>query len=599
MNTDIKKLSDQAHILKYPEAYVGSIHPVQHPAIGYADGAVVRLSGYSPGVVRLFKEIVDNSVDAAVRSGFRSGTHIHCDITSDGFSVSDDGHGIPIKRAADGTWMPELALGSARAGSNFDVDKRSTVGLYGVGSFVVNVLSSRLYLDTRHGKDRYTQTFSDNASRHTDPEIQAHTGPTGTSVTVTLDAHIVKWDPASVACALQLLNNTMFVYPGVELTARVNGAGVPLLAPGKFTEALGLETEWCRVELDGLKVIFGLIDRSSDMIGLVNGTQCSGLHLSTLRSQVSSALCDKLEKIVSGCTRGDISRTLSGIASFRIYDPGFGSLTKTDLVSCDTTALKSAIGDALPYIESGLLSSTDFIDALTLTVERRTGKKLKSKERTASTKLKSTKLVDVYRTSGDKADKTYLLITEGDSAKGLFVQARDPKKHAVYPLRGKILNAVSAHGGVERVASNAVLFELSTILGLSLTNEDIENCRYDYIVSLTDADVDGDNISGLIYGYLRQYWPSLFDAGRVLRLCTPSHIVVDGNKRTPYYGGELPKTIKGSLTYIKGLGSLTLHDVKAVFADPRFEQMDPDDGADKLMRVILGEPSLEKREWLG
>lgn len=595
---DIKKLTDRDHILKYPDAYLGSVHSVQVPALGF-DGKVHVFKGYVPAAIRAFKEIADNSVDAAVRSGFTSGTNIHCSFNKDGFIVSDDGHGIPIKKGVDDLWMPELALGHARAGSNFDVDQRSTVGLYGVGSFVTNVVSDELKLTTCDGKKTYFQRFWSNARECTIPEIKStRTRSSGTSVEVLFDKKIVKWNTASIACALQLLNNTMFVYPDIRVTADIDGTEVHLLSGDLFAEALGLTDEWCSVDIDGIKAVFGLFGDNSDIIGLVNGTHCSGVHVSTLKSMVSAAMIADLEKLIPGATRSDISKTMSGIISFRVYDPGFGSLTKTDLVSCDMSALKSSISHALPHITSGLLASDDFIALIGDLVEKRSGKKLKSREKSAAAKLKTTKLVDVYRDNSTKGE-TYLLITEGDSAKGLFLQARDSSKHAIYPLRGKILNTTVAKGGIDRVSSNAVLFELTTILGLSLSSADITSCRYDYIVSLTDADVDGDNISGLIYGYLRQYWPSLFDQGRVLRLCTPSHIIVRGNNREHYYGDSLPKKIDGRLIYIKGLGSLTLPDVKAIFADPKFEQMVPDEGADALMQIVLGEASQEKREWLG
>jgi DNA gyrase subunit B len=202
----------------------------------------------------------------------------------------------------------------------------------------------------------------------------------------------------------------------------------------------------------------------------------------------------------------------------------------------------------------------------------------------------------VYQ-KGRRKSNTYLLITEGDSAKGLFLQARKPHKHAIYPLRGKILNAVSADD-IDVVAGNKILFELSTILGLSLTDPDISKCRYNYIVSLTDADTDGASIHGLLMGFLYTYWPDLFEERRVLRLLPPSHIDVTKKDRKHYYG-KPPEHIEGKLEYIKGLASLTIEDVKSILEKPMYEIMIPDEMAKDTIDLVLGKSAEKRRAWLG
>ena len=175
------------------------------------------------------------------------------------------------------------------------------------------------------------------------------------------------------------------------------------------------------------------------------------------------------------------------------------------------------------------------------------------------------------------------------------MQAREPHKHAIYPLRGKIKNAVLNRDPTV-IANNKVLFELSIILGLSLVDDDISKCKYDHIVSLTDADVDGASISGLLMGFLYTYWPKLFREGRVLRLLTPSYIDVTRKKRIHLYSP--PKRIYGHLEYIKGLASLTIEDVQNILKDPKFEQMRADNRADDTIELVLGKSAEKRREWL-
>jgi len=598
---DIKKLTAREHILKYPDAFLGSTATSMVPRTGYKPGDGIRqVAGYAPASVRCFQEVVDNALDAAIRVKFKCGTNIHITFNNDGFIVEDDGHGIPIKyNEKEKMWSPQLAMSEERAGSNFEVEERSTVGMYGVGVFAVNVLSKEIQLITSDGKNVYSQTFSENCTKMTDPQIKKKKVDTGTYVSVKLDTTRIQWRKYDIYCCLQLLNNIMFVYPEVDITAELDGKGVELLKGDKYLESLDINP-WFVVNNPSLRAVFGKRGEHHDMSGLVNGTECSGVHISTFKSVLSNELVDILGKEIEGVSRADISKALSGIASFRIVNPTFGGLTKTELTGCDQERLKADISLVLPQVLRGLLDSSEFKAYIKETVDKRSNRQLQSREKKAARSRKSLKLVDVYH-KGGKREKTYLLITEGDSAKGLFIQARDPAKHALYPLRGKILNVIREED-TDTVAKNEVLFELATVMGLSFSSDDISRCQYDYIVALTDADYDGDNICGLLYGFFWRFWPQLFHKGRVLRLLTPRYIHVKGNQRTPYYHDrDLPKSVttSGKLEYIKGLASLTLEDVEAVLKDPMFEVLEEDPMAEATIDIVLGNSADKKRTWLG
>jgi len=596
---DIKKLEAREHILKYPDASLGSTCKSDLPRLGFNnDKGLTYITGYTPAAIRCLKEVLDNSIDAAIRSDFKCGINIHVSLNKKGFSIEDDGHGIPIKfNKKENMWAPQLAFSEERAGSNFDVDQRSTIGMYGIGIFATNVVSESLELITCDGKRIYSQLFGGNCSHMTEPEItNIKDKSSGTYVNIELDQNIINWSRQDMYCCLQLMNNIMFVYPEITITADIEGSNVDLLQGEKYIEALGIQP-WFKVESEAIRGVFGFYEHRADLKGLVNGTECQGLHISTLKSSISIKLIDKLSKEIEDVARGDISKVLSGIMSFRILNPAFGGLTKTDLTGCNTVQLKEDINYIIDDIVKNLLDSELFKGAVQESVAKRLDRKIKSKERKAAKSRKSLKLIDVYQRGKKKREKTYLLITEGDSAKGLFLQARKPHRHAIYPLRGKPMNAVSAKD-TDTVANNKILFELSIILGLSLTDEDIKPCRYDYIVSLTDADQDGASISGLLMGYLYTYWPDLFEEKRVLRLLTPSHIDVTKKKREYYYG-KPPEIIKGKLEYIKGLASLTLTDVKYILNKPMFEVMILDKQASSTIEVVLGRSAEKKRIWLG
>lgn len=594
---DIKRLDAREHILKYPDAFLGSTLKSNVPRMGYhPTEGFKNVTNYSSASIRCFKEAIDNSVDASIRIQFKKGTKIHVSFNQTGFSVEDDGHGIPIKYSdKEKMWMPQLALAHERAGSNFEVTNRSTIGMYGVGIFCVNVVSDYIQLITCDGTQIYSQLFQEGCSKISKPDIQPTKNPSGTYVEVKLNTKIIQWTMADICCCLQIINNIMFVYPEITITADVYDKPVELLPGDKYIEALGIDP-WFTVGSTAIRGVFGFFDEKSEVRGLVNGTECSGIHVSTFKSIISAELLPIISKEIEDVTRGDISTVISGLLSFRILNPAFGGLTKTELTGCDLDDLKKSISEILPRLMRELADCDPFKTALDAVISKRLNKKLKNKERKAAKSRKSLKLVDVYNRTGKK-EETYLLITEGDSAKGLFLQARDPAKHAIYPLRGKILNSVAADD-VDTVTANKVLFELATILGLSVTDPDIRPCRYDYVVSLTDADHDGDSIVGLLAGFLFQYWPKLFDERKVLRLCTPSHIEVNSKNRRHFYKGEIPPNITGKLEYIKGLGSLSLEDTQHILANPTFEILNADPLAAQTIELVLGTSAERKREWL-
>ena len=598
MKHKIKKVKARDHILRYPDAYLGSVSESHEPRLGYSVKGLIYVSRWVPAAITAFKEVLDNSLDAAIRSKFKSGCNIKVTFSDRGFSVEDDGHGLPIVfDEKENMWAPQLAFAEERAGSNFDVEDRATVGMFGIGVFVTNVVSTSLELITCDSKKLYSQSFGGNCGHISTPVIDdLDTPQSGTVVSVELDPDIIRWSENEIYCCAQLINNVMFVYPEINISINILGDDIDPLAGEAYYKALGIEEPWFDISSLPIRGVFGYFNERSLVRGLVNGTECTGLHVSTFKSMLSTSLINLLSREIEGATRGDISKVISGVLSFRVLNPAFGGLTKNELTGGDVDTLRSDITGILPELTDKLMNCEPFLEAIRNLVSLRSNRKLKQKERKAAKSRKSLKLIDVYRKGRRKKEKTYLLITEGDSAKGLFVQARDPQIHAIYPLRGKILNTIAA-SDIDTVSNNKVLFELSTILGLSLTDHDISSCRYDYIVSLTDADVDGASITGLLIGFIYEYWPQLFDDRRVLRLLTPTYIDVYKDNREHYYGPP-PKKIRGHLEYIKGLASLTIDDVKRILERPVFELLVPDVYAGETINTVLGKSAEEKRKWL-
>lgn len=591
MVNDVKKLNPIEHVLLRTDLYLGPITPSKEPRKGYVGGAIKDVTGYSPASVRAVQEVLDNSVDAAIRSKFKCGDSIDVFLREDGFKVVDNGSGIPIKKDAEsGVWQPELAFANSLAGSNFE-GERATSGLFGIGVFAVNVMSERMHLVTRFGNQQYTQTFGNNLSSIGKPEIVKYSGPSGTEVDVKLDLGKLQWAAKDVEVVMQLLNNIMFCYPEITVRCFFEDGEIPLLRDDEFIKGNEIEPI-CDVSVGFCRAVIS--SDISSFVGWVNGTECGGIHVKSFKALLSAKLVDLLR--IEGLERGDISRNIGGLLAIRVQNPAFHSPTKLEMVDCDKNSLKANLEPLVNQVSAKLANNDDFVQLIESIVEERTHKKIRGKEKGNKRRIKSEKLIDA---TSSKASDRILIITEGDSAKGFFARARNPKTQAVYCLKGKIKNVIG-EDNILKSADSAALIDLCGVLGLSMTSQNINNCRYEKIYITTDADHDGTSICGLLYGFFWRFWPEMLKSGRVCRLLTPRYIV--GQKRDFYYtDNELPSPLPSGILYIKGLGSLSLPDVKKILLRPMLERIEVNDHSEKYFELVFGKgPNAadERKEWL-
>lgn len=589
--SDVKKLDPIEHVLLRTDLYLGPTTPATESRKGYVGGSIKDVTGYSAASVRAVQEVFDNSVDAAIRSKFKTGDHITVFLKEDGFKVIDNGTGIPIKKDKElDTWQPELAFANSLAGSNFE-GERATSGLFGIGVFAVNVMSKKLELKTFYGRKRYHQVFSDNLSNIGKPKItNSYDGPSGTEVDVTLDIDRLQWNGKDIEVVMQLMNNIMFCYPEITVTCMFGEDEIPLLKGDDFIKGNDIDPI-CDITNNFCRSVIGSDNKS--FVGWVNGTECQGIHIKNFKAALSAKMMDLLS--IEGLERGDISRNVGGLLAVRVKDPAFGSATKLEMVDCDKDDLKASLDPLVCKVAAELATNDVFIRKIEAVVEARTHKKIRGKER-GKKRVKSEKLIDA--TAPRAADRT-LIITEGDSAKGFFAQARTPRSQAVYCLKGKIKNVIGEDNIIKSADSKA-LIDLCGVLGLSMTSKDISGCRYQKIYITTDADHDGTSICGLLYGFFWRFWPELLTSGRVCRLMTPRYII--GTKRKfIYQDRDLPKPLPKSIKYIKGLGSLSLKDVKKILAKPVLERVMLDDNSQIFFDLVFGKGSDSadyRKEWL-
>src|SRR5574344_817478 len=221
----IKKLTESMHILMRPTMYIGAVNKtLTKEYILENDKIEFKEIDYVPALIKIINEIIDNSVDVAIKTNFKVSNEINIKMEKDHIIVQDNGSGIPVIKNSDGHYLPELAWGHARAGSNFDDDEnRVQIGMNGVGSYATNCFSSKFIGTSDDGKKSYTITFKDNAQTFTEKESES-SGKSGVKVKFYPDLEkfgLKDIDETHKNIIKQRLINLSMTFP--EITFKFNG----------------------------------------------------------------------------------------------------------------------------------------------------------------------------------------------------------------------------------------------------------------------------------------------------------------------------------------------------------------------------------------
>jgi len=558
----------------------------------------------------LVAEVLDNSMDEAV-AGHAS--RIEVELSADYFvTVRDNGRGIPIDphpKFKDKSAL-EIILTTLHSGGKFSGKVYQTSGgLHGVGLSVVNALSDELTVEVAREKQLYVQNYkrgkpagklknTGNVNRrgttvkfHADPEIfgpQAHFKPARLYRMCRSKAYLfrgveIRWscDPALITGEDDTPARDTLHFPGGladYLTATVNGrqtvTATPFIGQADFPDSQG-RAEWAIAwPADG----DGFLNSYCNTVPTPEG----GTHETGLRSALARGLRSYGEltnnRKASIVTAEDVTGGAAMLLSIFIRDPQFQGQTKERLASAEATRLVDAtIKDHFDHWLSGdPARAKDLLDRVIEVAEERLRKK-QDKElsrKTATRKLRLPgKLADC---SKDSQEGTELFLVEGDSAGGSAKQARDRETQAVLPLRGKILNVASA--SADKLSGNQELVDLIQALGCGTRDKfNLDRLRYDKVVIMTDADVDGAHIASLLMTFFYREMPGLIEHGKLYLAQPPLYRLSQGGKvayaRDDAHRDELMQkefTGKGKVevSRFKGLGEMPASQLKETTMDP-------------------------------
>lgn len=594
---------------------------------GYGADAIEVLEGLEPvrrrpgmyiggtdekALHHLFAEIIDNSMDEAVAG---HATFIDVHLGADGYlTITDNGRGIPVDNHPKfkNKSTLEVVMTILHAGGKFDGKAYETSGgLHGVGVSVVNALSDDLIVEVARNKQLYRQTFSKGIPQGGLEHLGPVNNRRGTKVRFHPDPEIfgekIKFSPARLC---KMARSKAYLFGGVEirwecdesLVAEKDREKTPVKATFHFPGGL---KDYLEATLTGDQritstVFAGKTGKSGGHgavewavtwhtgDGFVNSycntipTPEGGTHEAGLRQTIARGLKAYGElsgvKRASIITTDDVMISCATMLSVFVREPEFVGQTKDKLATVEAQKIvENALRDpfdhwltASPQEATRLLEWV--LDRADERLKRRQEKEVNRKSAVRKLRLPG-KLADCSQNSSAGAE---LFIVEGDSAGGSAKQARNRANQAILPLRGKILNVASA--GREKLTANQQIADIIQALGCGTgTKYREEDLRYERIIIMTDADVDGAHIASLLITFFYQEMPELIRNGH-LYMAVPPLFKLSGGGKSLYARDEAHRTelmeteFKGKkveVSRFKGLGEMLAKQLKETTMDPK------------------------------
>ena len=511
----------------------------------------------------LVAEVLDNSMDEAVAG---HATRIEVELHADhAVTIRDNGRGIPIDPHPKfpGKSALEVILCTLHSGGKFSGKSYQTSGgLHGVGASVVNALSDSMVVEVARGKELFEQRFS----RGLPLGPVARLGPTpnrrGTTVTFHADAEIFGHHRFKPARLLKMVKSKAYLFSGVEIRWKcaIDDGETPAEAtfhfPGGLADYLGEQLTGASTYADrpfAGKVEFqekfgqpGFVEWAINWTPSRDGfiqsycntvpTPEGGTHEAGFWTAVVKGIRAYGELVgnrkAAQISRDDMITGGCALVSCFIREPEFVGQTKDRLATTEAARLvEGAVRDHFDnWLAADTRSAGAILDFLVLRAEerlrRRAEKETARKSATKKLRLPG-KLVDCAAAS---REGTELFIVEGDSAGGSAKMARDRKTQALLPLRGKILNVLGAASS--KLGSNQEISDLSQALGCGMGSRfNIDDLRYDKIIIMTDADVDGAHIASLLMTFFFTQMRPLIDKGHLYLACPPLYRLTQGAAR--------------------------------------------------------------------
>jgi DNA topoisomerase-2 len=604
LSEDFKILTARQHVRERIGMYMGSSarEPIERFVMGKW-----RTVEYVPALSKMVDEILDNSIDEAIRTNFKHANKINVSVDNNKVIITDNGRGIPQELVYDETTDSKIARATAawtrvNAGTSFD-DSRVTIGTNGVGSAATNFLSSKFVGKTWSNGKMLTVECKNGAEQIT--EKTTPKDGNGTEVWFIPDFELFECENLGDYDTIELIEDRLvslqMAFP--EIAFSFNKKRIKVNNLKKYSELFG---EDAIVEkTDNLSFFITTSEDGFRTNSFVNGvnTRQGGTYV----DYIVNGIVDELVTMIKRKHKIEVVKsTIKSGLTFVMFaknftNPKFDSQTKERLTNPTGNVKEHAIASGArdaDFFARKIINTPAIIDPI---IEAQLAKKIAADKRAATMAQKKLRKVKVAKHISANRDDATLKIVEGDSAMGFLLKVRDPNKVGAMPLRGVIMNTWDMKPA--DVLKNKELSELISVLGLDITNPNsVDDMTYRNIATLTDADHDGiGHISPLLLAFFYKFWPRLFSEKRVKITRTPIMISTKGKDVKWFYTYEEASQFKSTESgwkhrYIKGLGSLQEEEYSVIVNEPVYDTVTVDDAG--IFQMMFGRDSQLRKEYM-
>ena len=625
MSDKFEVLTGRDQILKRPQMWIGSMSSVQQNMFIINDEHVEQKTiDFIPAFKKCIDEILDNALDALIEHSNAKG-EIKVKMSDESIYIEDNGPGIPVikkklteselkslpeaeaKQLAD-SYIPYIAWTRLFSGSNFqDSASKTTIGSHGIGSKAAAIFSTKFVGKTDDGKHSCIVKSTNNLEKST-CKIDKSSGKTGTNVEFFPDFArfgIEKVEQVYKDLMYQRLLCLSITFPGIKFS--FNGKRINV-NDKKFLKMFNENIESSIFD----RGFIGAFPNEKDEFNFftfVNGMHMSrgGSHVDYVAQQLVNFIRDKLVKKYKNIKPADIKNKLTLVVFLRDFaNPKFDSQTKETLTN-SMSEVGAYFNNSVDFekLAKDILKNeaiiSPIVDMFKLKEELKARQELKQAKKV---KVKSDKYFPGI------GEKKYLFLVEGLSAGAGLMTCLGREGKYYYCLRGLALNCYSA--SMQKIAANQEVKDVMNILNIDLTNKDsINNCEFDKIVIATDSDLDGINISSMLFGWWKRLLPDLYAKHKVYKLNTPIVMLQDSNEKVQKWFYTLDefkkwenenKSSKLKVVYVKGLGSWDVSSLDTIVKHDGFDKMLDefylDDDSDKIFDDWLGDDAEPRKKYL-
>lgn len=588
-----QKMSHKEQILARPAMYIGSTEETKEPMWGFnpeTKQMEFKEYTYVPGLYKIFDEIIVNAADNKQRDKKMNVIKVEINKEQNKISVHNNGAGIHVAvHKKEKMYIPTMIFGHLLTSSNYnDSEKRVVGGLNGYGAKLCNVFSTKFIVETLRDGKKFKQTWKNNMSDAEEPIITSSSSQEYTKVTFYPDLKrfgMSELDNDIVSIMMRRAYDVCGTLSGVSVY--LNDEKLPFKGFKDYIKMFLGDTDFAYEEAENGRWQVGFAPSDSEafkQISFVNNiaTTRGGKHVDYVTDIVLDPILDavkKKNKEKTNVTKAQAKRHCFLFVNSMIENPNFDSQCK-EFMNSKVTQFGSKCELTDKFHKKAL--KIGVLDSILSAASNQARSKLESKSGKKIGIINVPKLVDAAYAGKAQSRQCTLILTEGDSAKGLAVSGTSvigQHYFGVFPLRGKLLNVREAKS--KQISENAEINAIIKILGLSYKKtyqnpEDLKDLRYGRIMIMTDQDADGSHIKGLIVNFIHSQWPALIRHESFLQqFITPIVKAKKGSQSISFYSIpefnewkiNTPNYNTFHIKYYKGLGTSTSAEAKEYFSD--------------------------------